>query len=91
MYTGDLYTIRNQLPSALVRGRRAEITEELTKQLIDGEDEPLIIEKSSEGEKETGYSIFLKQYLRAVLFGGVLAGILCIGMKKNRKIQRKRT
>ncbi len=74
----------------LVRGRRVEITEELKKILLDGDNEEAFIEKISEEEEAGGFSLFLKKYLRAILFGGVLAGIFLVIMKKLRKIRWKR-
>ena len=75
----------------LVRGRRVELTEKLTTELLDREEESVIIERITEGEGGEKISPFLRQYLRAILFGGTLAGVLCIGMKKVPKKQRKKT
>lgn len=74
----------------LVRGRRIEITEEINRELHDGEEESVIMEKISKEERGEKNSLFLSQYLRAILFGGVLAGVFYIGMKKLPKIQRKK-
>ena len=74
----------------LVRGRRVEITEELKRELLDGEEESAIIEKISETERGGKNSLFFRQYLRAILFGGGLAGVFCIGIKKLAKIRRKK-
>lgn len=74
----------------LVRGMRVEITEEVKKSLLKGEDEGAIIEKISEGETAGGYSIFLGQYLRAMVFGGFLAGIFLIIIKNLGKFKGKR-
>lgn len=74
----------------LVRGRREEITDELKKMLLDGKDEGVIIEEISKEEKAGGVSLFLGQYIRALVLGVILAVIFYITMKKLWKIRWKK-
>ncbi len=75
----------------LVRGSRVEITEEMKAELLGEESEQKIMDTFSEPEQEEHLSQFVRYYLRAVLLGCILAGVLMVGIKNIRIFRRKKT
>lgn len=69
----------------LVRGRRVEINEAPEIEYSEIENEGMFLEKVSERKTAGEFSLFLGNYLRSLLLGGVLAGVSFAVIKKLRK------